>query len=101
MACIISVAGQGHWDNRQWPSPRLYVRLTTDAKILEFPARWLIAWLLPKPYLKLRLPVLSDYRNLFIAENPTNIARGWAQQSPIATGNPVEISVFFNLSLPL
>lgn len=50
-------------------SPRLYVRRQLSAKS-EVSASFAYSLGSPQPYLNITVPVLSDYRNLFIAYNP-------------------------------
>ena len=88
-----SVAGQHDYVNA---SPRLYVRLQLTAKS---DISGSVAYSLgsPQPYLNITAPVLSDYRNLFIAENPDKYSQRVAATISYRYRNPLK-SLFFNLS---
>ncbi|MDE6860029.1 MAG: carboxypeptidase-like regulatory domain-containing protein [Duncaniella sp.] len=88
-----SVAGQHDYINA---SPRLYLRrqLTAKSDISGSVAYSLGS---PKPYLNITAPVLSDYRNLFIAENPDKYSQNVAATLSYRYRNPLK-SLFFNLS---
>ena len=88
-----SVAGQHDYINA---SPRLYLKRQLSAKS-DLSAS--VAYRLgsPKPYLNITVPVLSDYRNLFIAENPDKYSQDVAATISYRYRNPLK-SLFFNLS---
>lgn len=88
-----SLAGRHDYINA---SPRLYVRrqLTAKSDISASVAYSLGA---PQPYLNISVPVLSDYRNLFIAENPDKYSQNMAATLSYRYRNPVK-SLFLNLS---
>ena len=88
-----SLAGRYDYINA---SPRLYVRrqLTAKSDISASVAYSLGA---PQPYLNISVPVLSDYRNLFIAENPDKYSQNIAATLSYRYRNPVK-SLFLNLS---
>lgn len=88
-----SLAGRYDYINA---SPRLYVRrqLTAKSDISASVAYSLGA---PQPYLNISVPVLSDYRNLFIAENPDKYSQNIAAILSYRYRNPVK-SLFLNLS---
>ncbi|MBO4995182.1 MAG: TonB-dependent receptor [Muribaculaceae bacterium] len=88
-----SVGGQHDYVNL---SPRLYVRkqLTSKSDVSGSAAYSLGS---PQPYLNITVPVLSDYRNLFIAENPDKYSQKVAATLSYRYRNPLK-SLFFNLS---
>lgn len=88
-----SVAGQHDYINA---SPRLYVRrqLTSKSDMSGSVAYCLGS---PQPYLNITVPVLSDYRNLFIADNPDKYLQKVAVTLSYCYRNPLK-SLFFNLS---
>lgn len=51
----------------------------------------------PQPYLNIKSPVLSDYRNLFIADNPDKYSQSLSAKLSYRYRNPLK-SLFFNLS---
>lgn len=77
-------------------SPRLYLRrqLTAKSDLSGSVAYRLVN---PQPYLNLRVPVLSDYRNIFIADNPGKYSQDVAVTLSYRYRNPLK-SLFFNLS---
>lgn len=88
-----SVTGQHDYINA---SPRLYVKrqLTAKSDISGSIAYGLGS---PQPYLNISAPVLSDYRNLFIAENPDKYSQNMSASLSYRYRNPLK-SLFFNLS---
>lgn len=88
-----SIAGQHDYINA---SPRLNVRrqLTSKSELSGFIAYRLGS---PQPYLNIDVPILSDYRNLFIAENPDKYTQDVAASISYRYRNPMK-SFFFNLS---
>lgn len=52
----------------------------------------------PQPYLRIRVPVLSDYRNLFIADGPDRYTHDAAASLAYRYRNPMK-SLFVNLSV--
>lgn len=88
-----SVGGQHDYINA---SPRLYVRrqLTSKSDMSGSLAYSLGS---PQPYLNIKAPVLSDYRNLFIAENPDKYSQRIAATLSYRYRNPLK-SLFLNLS---
>lgn len=88
-----SVAGQHDYVNA---SPRLYVRnqLTSKSDVSGSVAYSLGS---SQPYLNITVPVLSDYRNLFIADNPDKYSQKVAATLSYRYRNPLK-SLFFNLS---
>lgn len=88
-----SVAGQHDYINA---SPQLYVRRQLTAKS-DMSASLDYCLGSPQPYLNISVPVLSDYRNLFIAENPDKYSRDVAATLSYRYRNPLK-SLFFNIS---
>lgn len=88
-----SIAGQHDYINA---SPRLYVRRQLTAKS-DISASASYSLGSPQPYLNITVPVLSDYRNLFIAENPDKYSQNVAATLSYRYRNPLK-SLFFNLS---
>lgn len=88
-----SVAGRHDYVNT---SPRLYVRrqLTSKSDVSGSVAYSLGS---PQPYMNITTPVLSDYRNLFIADNPDKYSQKIAATLSYRYRNPLK-SLFFNLS---
>ena len=88
-----SVAGQHDYLSA---APRLYVKrqLTSKSDLSASVAYRLGA---PQAYLNITSPVLSDYRNLFIAENPDKYSQDVAATLSYRYRNPLK-SLFFNLS---
>lgn len=88
-----SIAG---WHDYINASPRLYVKrqLTAKSDISGSVAYSLGA---PQPYLNITAPVLSDYRNLFIAHNPDRYSHKVAATISYRYRNPLK-SLFFNIS---
>ena len=88
-----SVAGRHDYVNT---SPRLYVRrqLTSKSDVSGSVAYSLGS---PQPYMNITAPVLSDYRNLFIADNPDKYSQKIAATLSYRYRNPLK-SLFFNLS---
>lgn len=88
-----SIAGQHDYINA---SPHLYVKrqLTAKSDISASVAYNLGS---PQPYLNISVPVLSDYHNLFIAENPDKYSQDVAASISYRYRNPMK-SLFFNLS---
>lgn len=77
-------------------SPYLYVKRQLTAKS-DMSAS--VAYCLgsPQPYLNISVPVLSDYRNLFIAENSGRYSQNVSAALSYRYRNPLK-SLFFNLS---
>lgn len=88
-----SVAGRHDYVNT---SPRLYARrqLTSKSDVSGSVAYSLGS---PQPYMNITAPVLSDYRNLFIADNPDKYSQKMAATLSYRYRNPLK-SLFFNLS---
>lgn len=88
-----SISGQHDYINA---SPSLYVKrqLTAKSDISASAAYSLGA---PQPYLNLTTPVLSDYRNLFIADNPGKYSQSTSVTLSYRYRNPLK-SLFFNFS---
>lgn len=88
-----SVAGRHSYINT---SPRLYVKRQLTAKSdLSATASYSLGS--PQPWLDIAVPVLSDYRNLFIAANPGKYSQGLSATLSYRYRNPLR-SMFFNLS---
>lgn len=77
-------------------SPRLYVKrqLTSKSDISGSVAYQLAA---PQPYIDGGVPILSDYRNLFITYNPDKYSHKVAATFSYRFRNPLR-ALFFNLS---
>ncbi len=88
-----SIAGQHDYINA---SPRLYVKRQLTAKS-DISASVAYSLGSPQPYLNIPVPLLSDYRNLFIAENPDKYSQNLAATLSYRYRNPLK-SLFFNLS---
>lgn len=88
-----SVAGQHDYINA---SPRLYVKRQLTAKS-DISGSVTYSLGSPQPYLNITAPVLSDYRNIFIAENPDKYSQRVAATLSYRYRNPLK-SMFFNLS---
>lgn len=88
-----SIAGQHDYINA---SPHLYVRRQLTAKS-DISASVAYSLGSPQPYLNISDPVLSDYRNLFIAQNPDKYSQNVAATLSYRYRNPLK-SLFFNLS---
>ena len=88
-----SIAGQHDYINA---SPRLYVRRQLTAKS-EISASAAYSLGSPQPYMNITVPVLSDYRNLFIAVNPDKYSQNVAATLSYRYRNPLK-SLFFNIS---
>lgn len=88
-----SVAGRHDYVNT---STRLYVRrqLTSKSDVSGSVAYSLGS---PQPYMNITAPVLSDYRNLFIADNSDKYSQKIAATLSYRYRNPLK-SLFFNLS---
>lgn len=88
-----SVAGRHDYINAD---PRLNVRrqLTAKSDISGSVAYSLGS---PQAYLNITMPVLSDYRNLFIADNPDKYSQKVETALTYRYRNPVK-SLFFNIS---
>ena len=76
--------------------PHLYVKRQLTAKS-DLSASVTYCLGSPQPYLNIPVPVLSDYRNLFIAENPDKYSHNVAASLSYRYRNPLK-SLFFNLS---
>lgn len=88
-----TVAGQHDYINA---SPRLYIKRQVTAKS-DISASVSYRLASPKPYLNITTPVLADYRNLFIAQNPDKYSQDLAATLSYRYRNPLK-SLFFNLS---
>ena len=88
-----SIAGRHDYINA---SPRLYVRRQLTAKS-DLSASVTYRLGSPQPYLNITVPVLSDYRNLFIAENPDRYSQNVTATLSYRYRNPLR-SLFFNIS---
>lgn len=88
-----SIAGQHDYVNA---SPRLYVRRQLTAKS-DISASAVYRLGSPQPYMNITVPVLSDYRNLFIAQNPDKYSQNVAATLSYRYRNPLK-SLFFNIS---
>lgn len=88
-----SIAGRHDYINA---SPRLYVRRQLTAKS-DLSASVTYRLGSPRPYLNITVPVLSDYRNLFIAENPDRYSQNVTATLSYRYRNPLR-SLFFNIS---
>lgn len=88
-----SIAGQHDYINA---SPRLYVRRQLTAKS-DISASATYSLGSSQPYLNITVLVLSDYRNLFIAENPDKYSQNVTATLSYRYRNPLK-SLFFNLS---
>jgi len=77
-------------------SPRLYVKRQLTAKS-DISASVAYSLGSPQPYLNITVPVLADYRNLFIADNPDHYSHNVAATLSYRYRNPLK-SLFFNLS---
>ncbi len=88
-----SVAGRHDYINAD---PRLNVRRQMTAKS---DVSGSVAYSLgsPQAYLNITMPVLSDYRNLFIADNPGKYSQKVETALTYRYRNPVK-SLFFNIS---
>lgn len=88
-----SISGQHDYINAL---PRIYVKrqLTAKSDLSASVAYRLGA---PQPYLNITAPVLSDYRNLFIADNPDKYSQNVSATLSYRYRNPLK-SLFFNLS---
>lgn len=88
-----SVSGQHDYIN---VSPRLYVKRQLTAKS-DISGSVTYSLGSPQPYLNITVPVLSDYRNLFIADNPNKYSQNVAATLSYRYRSPLK-SMFFNLS---
>lgn len=88
-----SLAGQHDYVNF---TPGLYIRRQMTAKS-DISASVDYSLGSPQPYLNISAPVLSDYRNLFIADNPDKYSHNVAATLSYRYRNPLK-SLFFNLS---
>lgn len=88
-----SIAGQNDYINT---SPRLYVKRQLTAKS-DISASAAYSLGSPQPYMNITVPVLSDYRNLFIAENPDKYSQNVTATVSYRYRNPLK-SLFFNIS---
>lgn len=88
-----SISGQHDYINA---SPRLYVKRQLTAKS-DISASLAYKLGSPQPYLNITVPVLSDYHNLFIADNPDKYSQNMAATLSYRYRNPLK-SLFFNLS---
>ena len=88
-----SISGQHDYLNT---APHLYVKRQLTAKSdLSVSAAYTLGS--ANPYLNISVPVLSDFRNLFIAENPGKYWQNVAATLSYRYRNPMK-SLFFNLS---
>lgn len=88
-----SIAGQHDYFNA---SPKFSVRRQLTAKS-EFAGSISYRLTSPKPYLNFDMPVLADYRNLFIAVNPDKYSHDTSASLSYKYRNPMK-SLFVNLS---
>lgn len=88
-----SIAGRHDYINA---SPRLYVKRQLTAKS-DISASAAYSLGSPQPYMNITVPVLSDYRNLFIAENPDKYSQNVTATLSYRYRNPLK-SLFFNIS---
>lgn len=88
-----SIAGQNDYINT---SPRLYVKRQLTAKS-DISASAAYSLGSPQPYMNITVPVLSDYRNLFIAETPDKYSQNVTATLSYRYRNPLK-SLFFNIS---
>lgn len=88
-----SVAGQHDYVNA---APRLYIRRQLTAKS-ELSASAAYRLTSPTAYLDIDVPVLADYRNLFVASNPGGYSHDVAATLSWRYRNPVK-ALFMNLS---
>lgn len=88
-----TIAGHHDYFNT---SPTLYIRRQLTAKS-ELSASLDYRLGSPQPYLNIRVPVLSDYRNLFIACNPDKYSEGVTTTLSYRYRNPLK-SMFVNVS---
>lgn len=77
-------------------SPRLFLRRQLDARS-ELSGSVAYRLVSPQPYLNINDTILSDYRNLFIANNPDKYSHDVATTLSYRYRNPVK-SLFVNLS---
>lgn len=77
-------------------SPRFFMRRQIDARS-EISGSVAYRLASPQPYLNIEDPILSDYRNLFIAYNPDKYSKNMAVSLSYRYRNPVK-SLFVNLS---
>ena len=91
--CHYSMSGQHDYVN---VSPKFSVRrqLSAKSELSGFVAYRLGS---PQPYLNFSIPVLSDYRNLFIAANPDRYTQDVTASVAYNYRNPMK-AMFFNLS---
>lgn len=88
-----SVAGQHDYINTS-PRFNIWRQLTAKSELSGSVAYRLGS---PQPYLNIDVAVLSDYRNLFIAENPDKYTQDVAASLSYRYRNPMK-SLFINLS---
>lgn len=88
-----SLAGNHDYINA---SPGLYIRRQMTAKS-DISASVGYSLVSPQPYLNISVPVLVDYRNLFIAENPDKYVHNMAATLSYRYRNPLK-SIFYNIS---
>lgn len=88
-----SVAGRHDYLNA---APRLNVRRQLTAKS-DVSGSMAYSLGSPQAYLNITMPVLSDYRNLFIADNPGKYSQKVETALTYRYRNPVK-SLFFNIS---
>lgn len=77
-------------------SPRLYVKKQLTARS-DFSGSVEYALGAPQPYLEIEVPVLADYRNLFIAANPERYSHKVSAGLSYRYRNPLK-SFFINIS---
>lgn len=88
-----SIAGVHDYINM---SPNLYLRRQLTAKS-DISGTLTYSLATPQPHLNITVPVLSDYRNLFISENPDGYSHNLAASLSYRYRNPLK-AMFFNLS---
>ncbi len=77
-------------------APQVSIRRQLTAKS-ELSASGVFQLAAPQPYMYFRVPVLSDYRNLFIADNPGSYSQSSAASLTYRYRNPLR-AFFANLS---
>lgn len=88
-----SVAGQHDYINA---SPRIYLKRQLTSKS-DLSASVSYSLGSPQPYLNITVPMLSDYHNIFIAENLEKYSQDVTATLSYRYRNPLK-SLFFNLS---
>ncbi|MDE5849990.1 MAG: TonB-dependent receptor, partial [Muribaculaceae bacterium] len=88
-----AIAGQHDYINI---SPRYSIRrqLTSKSELSGSISYGLSS---PQPFLNINVPILSDYRNILIAQNPDKYSHDFGASLSYRYRNPIK-SIFFNLS---